>query len=825
MKNSKILISLSLLLILFLTIGAISASELDDTSLDNSMDVNDNISLENSNNTLENNSSDESNSSTNNTKEPIYTKYSSITKQYNTDNIPYKVKVYTIKNFEGINYNHPLDKVPVKLRVYTSTSFKDYSTYTNYEGIALFKVPALKVGTHNIKIFVNNEVKGSSYIKINKATLKVSAPQITTKYKKKGYFEVRVLYGDKPVNKLTLKLKFYTGKKYTTYTIKTNSYGIAKLKLTNRKLGTHKIVIKSTNKKYKFSKYSKIYVKKSTSATKLASLQYYKSGNNYYAKLTWYSKKGTKYLILRKLSGKFKGHSTVIAKSSKTSFTEKVTKDKLYIYSVRTVTTKKGKKVYGAYDKEGLKLIKAPEVSVDFQNLKVNVSWSKVNGVTKYYIYRKIGSSGTYKYISSVDATKLSYLDQYSKSKKDLSSLMVTSPYIDPSSNKLFYTVRGYWESSVCGVKKTSYGLYLKDGDFHLEAPDIVSLKNNTITWGTVPNAQGYLILKNNGINNVWEIIGQTNNKGTITQSINLDNVNMNGYYAVQAYANKNGEMTYSNYDRRLSLKNFSLNNSQYRILYFGDSITYGTPYSGSEKHIFSIPYRVGELLGCIYYNPSIPGSTYHDLGQIDGVNIENNGSSYRYRICREVVDSIYEGELPGKWKSFDTDENSEGISNTKLEDYNIVVLSAGANDYRDNAELGDINSSDVSTFNGALNYILTKIEQASNNRVEKGEEPIKVIFANFYSGFSSKYANPNKIGLTFHDYQKEIDKLYEKWETQSDSLTFYKCDTRDYGIINQNNYPYATSDDSHFTKFTYGQYGNAFAQFLVDNVFENTVV
>ena len=110
MKNSKILIFLSLLLILFLAIGAISASALDDRSLDNSMAVNDNISSENSNNTLGNNSSDESNSSTNDTKEPIYTKYSSITKQYNKDNIDYKVKVYSIKNFEGYNEDFKLNK-------------------------------------------------------------------------------------------------------------------------------------------------------------------------------------------------------------------------------------------------------------------------------------------------------------------------------------------------------------------------------------------------------------------------------------------------------------------------------------------------------------------------------------------------------------------------------------------------------------------------------------------------------------------------------------------------------------------------------------------
>lgn len=834
LKNSKILILLSLLLVLFLAIGSISASEINnDISLDNSidefMDNSTNVSSDNDTDISSDSSTDEI---TNNTNESLFIDYSSVTKQYNSNNIIYKVKVYSIINFEGIDYNYPIDNGLVKLRVYTGSTFKEYLAYTNYEGIASFKIPALKVGTHNLEIFVNDELKASSYIKINKATLKVSAPQITTKYKKKSYFEIRVTYGDKPVNKLTLKVKFYTGKRYTTYTIKTNSYGIAKLKLTNRNLGTHKIVIKSSNKKYKFTKTSKIIVKKSTSATKLLSLNYYKSGDNYYAKLTWNAKKGTKYLILRKLTGNYKGHSTVVAKSSKATFVEQVEKGKLYTYSVRTVTTKKGKKVYGAYDKEGLKLIAEPKVSVDFQNLKATVSWTKVNGATKYCIYRKIGSQGKYKYIASVDASKLSYSDQYYKSKNDLSNLMVTVPFIDPSSNTLFYTVRACWGKSVCDVKKISYGMYLTDGDFHLESPDIVSLRNNTLTWGNVPNAQAYLILKNNGTN--WEIISQVDDMATITQSINLEDIDMNAYYAVQAYANKNGEITYSNFDRGFSLKNFSLDNSKYRILYIGDSITYSSPYYGAEKHIFSIPSRVGELLGCVYYNPSIPGSTYHDLGQVDGRNIENT-NSYRYRICREVVDAIYDGELPGNWEYLGNAENSEGISNTKLEDYNIVVLAAGTNDYADNTKLGSIDSDDVSTFNGALNHILAKIEQASNNRIEKGEEPIKVIFVDLYYSDRTSYKNFNKrinrdvnknqIGLTLQDYQKALDEICAKWEAQSDSLTFYNFKTRDYGIVDNTNCPYSSSDNLHFTKFTYGQYGNAFAQFLVDNVFENSAI
>lgn len=324
-----------------------------------------------------------------------------------------------------------------------------------------------------------------------------------------------------------------------------------------------------------------------------------------------------------------------------------------------------------------------------------------------------------------------------------------------------------------------------------------------------------------------WVVIGNVTQKSSTTITLNLDDVDNDSYYTVKAFAVKNGQIVYSDFDTGFSLMNYSQENSKYRILYFGDSITYGSPYkSTSTRHIFSIPYRVAELLGCVYYNPSIPGSTYHDLGQKNGVNIENT-NYYRYRICREVVDAIAVGNLPGNWKDLDTSKNSEGETNTSIDDYNIVVLSAGTNDYLDNTILGSINSKDTKTFYGALNHIMDKIEEASKMHVERGEEPIKVVFVDLYysdrtytnSIRENRDVTPNKIGLTLTDYQDALDNIYDKWNS-SEYLTLYNFDTRAYDIVNQDNCPYTASDNLHFSKFTYGQYGNAFASFLEENVF-----
>ena len=741
---------------------------------------------------------------------------------------------------------NPAKNIYLKVKVFTGKKSKTYLIKTNKNGLAKLKTSKLALGIHKVVIKTGNKKynvnKNSKIIVKENVTakaqkIKASAPSKTVKYKQSTYFNITVLNAyNYPVKKLALKVKVFTGKKSKTYTIKTNNKGIAKLQTKTFALGTHKITIKTSNKNYKLSKSSKIKVNKTLVTNQidpvnLYSLQYYENDGGYHAKLTWYSKKGSEYLVLRKSNGVYEILSKVKADSEKMTYNEKVSNNTFYTYSVREIINSKSVKVAGPYDKEGLKLIDRPKVTADFQNLKTVVKWNKITGATKYRIFRKIGREGTYECIGVADGTKTSYTDYYYKSAKELSEIITASAFVDPSFNSLFYTVRACTNKKVNGAEKVSYGLYYRDGDFHLEAPSIVSLKDNKIKWGKVPNADGYIILKRNSTSDEWEEIGQAAQRNSTSISMALDEIDKNAYYAVKAFATKNGEIAYSKYDEGFSLMNYSDENSKYRILYFGDSITYGSPYkSNSSRHIFSIPNRVGELLGCTFYNPSIPGSTYHDLGQKDGKNIEN-GNYYRYRICREVVDQIAEGQLPGNWEDLDTASNSEGINNTSIYDYNIVVLAAGTNDYLDNSILGSEDSLDTKTFNGAFNHIMEQITNASLKRIEDGKEAIKVVFVDlYYSDRCTDYTvrqnrdtTPNKIGLTLIDYQNALLAQYNKWESQTEGvLSFYNFKTRDYDIVNQENCPYTASDNLHFTKFTYGQYGNAFAQFLVENVFDS---
>ena len=186
-------------------------------------------------------------------------------------------------------------------------------------------------------------------------------------------------------------------------------------------------------------------------------------------------------------------------------------------------------------------------------------------------------------------------------------------------------------------------------------------------------------------------------------------------------------------------------------------------------------------------------------------------------------------GKRPANWKVLDISQNSEGKSNTYLNEYGVVVLAAGTNDYSGNAKLGSINSNDVNTFYGALNHILTKIKAASKQRVKRGEASIKVVFNDLYfSGrvydllnFENRDTTPNRIGLTLKDYQNALDKIYKKWKNDK-YLKLYKFNTRSYNIVTKANCPYTTADNLHYTRFTYTQYGNAFANFLLKNVLKD---
>lgn len=82
----------------------------------------------------------------------------------------------------------------------------------------------------------------------------IQAKKLTTSYSSGNKFKVKVIDSDKsPVSNAKLLLKVYTGNKYKKITAKTGYDGVAQFDASKLKVGTHKIVISSLNKKIKAS--------------------------------------------------------------------------------------------------------------------------------------------------------------------------------------------------------------------------------------------------------------------------------------------------------------------------------------------------------------------------------------------------------------------------------------------------------------------------------------------------------------------------------------------------------------------------------------------
>ncbi|MBQ6813402.1 MAG: hypothetical protein IJP12_02065 [Methanobrevibacter sp.] len=161
-----------------------------------------------------------------------------------------------------------LSGIKLGLKVFTAKKYKYYYVTTDSNGIAKFKASSLSVGTHKVEIsFVDKKYsasKISSSVKIIKAKTIISAPKISVKYKKSNYFKVRVKHMStkKYIKGLKLKLRVFTGKKYRTYTLKTDNNGLAKFNTKNLKTGLHKVLILSGNSNFEVSKKSSIRIRR-----------------------------------------------------------------------------------------------------------------------------------------------------------------------------------------------------------------------------------------------------------------------------------------------------------------------------------------------------------------------------------------------------------------------------------------------------------------------------------------------------------------------------------------------------------------------------------
>ncbi|MBQ8018706.1 MAG: hypothetical protein IJ258_11515 [Methanobrevibacter sp.] len=156
----------------------------------------------------------------------------------------------------------------INIKIYISKNrYYNYNGNTGMNGQLKLLLDSLKPGTYKVvvsgadsKNFKASKI--TTKIVIKKAPAKFIAKKVTAKKGKSKYFKVTLKNKKtkKVITGIKIKVKVFTGKKAKTYTLKTNSKGIAKLNVKKLKVGKHKVVISSANK-YVVAKQKKSTIK------------------------------------------------------------------------------------------------------------------------------------------------------------------------------------------------------------------------------------------------------------------------------------------------------------------------------------------------------------------------------------------------------------------------------------------------------------------------------------------------------------------------------------------------------------------------------------
>ncbi|WP_405270743.1 hypothetical protein [Methanobrevibacter sp.] len=163
-------------------------------------------------------------------------------------------KVFTVKLTNS--KKDPIYDAKLDIKLFTtSNKYYPYKGATGVDGQIRLSLESLNPGTYKV-VITSGDTKNfalkkvTTKIVIKKAPAKLTPKKLTTKKGAKKYFKVTVknTKTKKVIKGVKVKIKVYTGKKYKTYTVKTNAKGIANLNVKSLKVGTHKVVVSSGNK-------------------------------------------------------------------------------------------------------------------------------------------------------------------------------------------------------------------------------------------------------------------------------------------------------------------------------------------------------------------------------------------------------------------------------------------------------------------------------------------------------------------------------------------------------------------------------------------------
>ncbi len=121
-------------------------------------------------------------------------------------------------------------------------------------------VSNLPVGKYVLRVTTvpdedHNSVDSDLSVTVKKAVAVIKASSTTVALKKGTTWTIKLINSKtgKPINNMVLSLKVYTGSKYKTVKVKTNSKGVATFKTGSLAKGNHKIVVSGTHAGYTFN--------------------------------------------------------------------------------------------------------------------------------------------------------------------------------------------------------------------------------------------------------------------------------------------------------------------------------------------------------------------------------------------------------------------------------------------------------------------------------------------------------------------------------------------------------------------------------------------
>ena len=311
---------------------------------------------------------------------------------------------------------------------------------------------------------------------------------------------------------------------------------------------------------------------------------------------------------------------------------------------------------------------------------------------------------------------------------------------------------------SVCSGKWYKNNLTIDISNFDKTAQGVfyVDINANKIKWMGKANYQNSNV-ESFIIGETWSVNGTYGNYGClyIDNEFYVDGILMN---------------TKGFYNR------FNKSN----MIFDGDSICYGS--TGTSTASVTFPQQIGRQLGLPITNMAVSGCCIAD-------NPSNNHV--------QVVDRS---------------------GTTNFSSYDIMVISAGTNDYGYATTIGTIDSTDTSEFYGALNAIVDNVYTSNPN--------IRLIFIlPFFRSYVNKTVNgvstrvdgnaydiTNNAGSTLKDYCDAIVNICNKY-----NLLYFN--TLNNSPINPLNYESKLTNESgkylHPTSDTHIEIGNRIASFI----------